>query len=241
MLLAIDPRLLRDWSHPYGDPVAPCFWRSRPQVAPCLWPSTDVIRQLHFDFLGKCYLCESEMTEGSLQVDHRRPKADFPHLEHTWENLFPACAHCNLRRPRRYPDGDLLDPGGRCGLEDRLDQRARIEGWELTCSFAAKSMDDQPAHNTAKELQGLHDHSTGSTHQSRLKARDLLDAIQDRYQMQVLPLATRVGRCLVRGETPKDADLVELRLLLSRKSPYTMLLRSLVAELPGPSWGDFFD
>jgi uncharacterized protein (TIGR02646 family) len=54
----------------------------------------DVRTALDEDFGGKCYLCEG-IASSSFDVEHLRPKCDFPELEFDWCNLFPA--HCLQR------------------------------------------------------------------------------------------------------------------------------------------------
>lgn len=73
----------------------------------------DVKNQLHHDFHGKCYICESLLLD--REVEHLLPHHDakFPERENfadeeeyniaviywnrkfEWRNLFPACRHCN--------------------------------------------------------------------------------------------------------------------------------------------------
>ena len=70
----------------------------------------EVLRTLHRDFLEKCYLCESCVTLGGFEVDHRVPRSEDPSRELDWTNLFPICEGCNKRRQKTTPPGGLLDP-----------------------------------------------------------------------------------------------------------------------------------
>ena len=56
------------------------------------------------------YLCESRVTLGGFEIDHRVPKGEDPSRERDWTNLFPICAGCNKRRKKTMPPGGLLEP-----------------------------------------------------------------------------------------------------------------------------------
>jgi uncharacterized protein (TIGR02646 family) len=46
---------------------------------------------------NKCCYCECKVDEESkyLEIDHFKPKEQFPELVVIWDNLLPACKHCN--------------------------------------------------------------------------------------------------------------------------------------------------
>lgn len=180
------------------------------------WRDPEVLDRLFFDFLGKCYLCERSVQPGSFEVDHRVPKAQDPSRCFDWKNLFPICHDCNLTRPRKVPDGGLLDPGAGQDLEARL-----VQGWHIHrgaspagADFHAAKAGDLPAENTAAELDWMHD-------RRHPKAQSLRDTIRD-HLMAVLSLER--DWMASRGPAEERA----LRSLLSRRSPFTMLARSIV-------------
>ncbi len=202
----------------------------------------DVLEALHRAFLGKCYLCETPIMVGTFEVDHRKPKApeQFPELEFAWTNLFPTCNthRCNQRRERRYPEGGLLDPSAEDKVEARLLQR--IEGFvsgvlakekeALRFVFEASSSEDIAARNTARELDRIHN-GKGSGEPAQYTAFALRSAIH----AQVFNVAKVV--CSLELLPPEAAEQraglrEELRKLLSRRAPYTMLVRSYFRHRP---------
>ena len=211
---------------------------TRPEKAPeslasGRYDGTDVIDALHVAFLGKCYLCETALGPGTLDVDHRKPKAEgqFPELKCVWTNLFPTCkTHgCNGRRERKYPADGLLDPSAGHEVERRLNQFifgivSGVLNGDLDCRFKAVHADDLAARNTATELDRIH-HGTSSSERAQLTARDLRTAIK----MHIMHIAASVREFV---SLPPDAHerrdvlQIELRKHFSRRAPYTMLVRS---------------
>lgn len=199
------------------------------------WDAMDVRRALAHDFLEKCYLCERPVTLGETEVEHRIPRALWNGGEFDWNNLFPSCRYCNMRRPAYHPDG-LVSPGE--GVEVRVSQRARVgdDGVSVACAFSARRLGDLQALRTAEELSHIHSIETATTGRAAAAAKELLDEIHDHYYYAVYPREMRVLRGRVRNERrPKDET--ELQQLLSRRAPFTMLMRSMVH----PSLADLFD
>lgn len=165
--------------------------------------------RLFEDWDGKCYLCEGPLHLGSTQVDHRVMQAWDPERVNDWHNLFPAHGPCNNRRKRSQRSGGLLSPGE--GVERRLRQRPEDRpgvGWTYT--FTPVEPSDLPAVNTAAELHHLHNGKD-------LHAADLCDAIK-----------TQLLRVF---DAKRKEDTPTLRLLLSRRAPFTALLRAHFPEL----------
>lgn len=183
----------------------------------------DVLQALHQDFLGKCYLCEVKVSLRDIAVDHRRPKADprFAALACAWTNLFPICRICNERRPKKFPEGGLLDPTAEDeDVEARLLQTMRpsdTTGDEIPF-FAAVDEGDRSAGNTARELDHIHN-ARGS-----IKAADLRRAIAERLD-EVLTLKLERERSgVVRGPVLRACE-DGLREAFSRRAPFTALIR----------------
>ena len=74
-------------------------------------PTDSQWRQFHSDlehsFRGLCAYCE-ETTKG--EVDHFRPKSQFPSLVYSWSNWLFACHECNHRKSGNWPVGGYVDP-----------------------------------------------------------------------------------------------------------------------------------
>jgi len=69
------------------------------------------LQQACFD---KCMYCESKIPQTYFgDVEHIRPKAKFPTLEFSWENLGYVCARCNGAKSNEWNDAaPLVDPFG---------------------------------------------------------------------------------------------------------------------------------
>ncbi len=83
-----------------------------------------VLTALDQIFHGKCAFCETRLSDGTLQVEHFRPKQNcvgqdgghYPRhyywLAAEWTNLYPACVDCVRAKRNRFPIA-----GGRAPLE----------------------------------------------------------------------------------------------------------------------------
>ncbi|MCK5797496.1 MAG: HNH endonuclease [Deltaproteobacteria bacterium] len=174
----------------------------------------DTVDRLSEDFLGKCYLCETYVGRASFHIDHRRPKAEFPELRYDWNNLFPACEFCNEARPRTWPQGGLIDPAAGENATGRLNQR--LVGRKCKPCFEARDLGDTAAVNTASELNKIHQRSGP-------KGADLR-AVIDQQLRQVLESIVKYQ------DTQTIDDKMEVKELLSRRAPFTALIRSRVLD-----------
>jgi hypothetical protein len=198
------------------------------------WDASEFKTPLWMRFRRKCYICERHV-RNDFQVDHRVPQnvctGGLSPLVHCSVNLFPSCAFCNVRRSRKLPaTGGLLTPGSDTGIEARLQQRFSLDAPDPRAEFAAVDPSDLDACNTAEELQRLHSPDTGTTETAIGRTYDLLDDIQDRFLTEIHPLATKVGRERRRGR-PDPRLESQLVAELTRDTPFTMLMHSLVAQL----------
>lgn len=189
------------------------------------WSGEDVKEQLWKDFLGKCYLTELPVTVAAISVDHFRPKghACFKHLTYDWENLFPTDRNANERRPKKWPVGGLLDPSANDHVEERLQQYLDDEN---VPHFAAADSNDLQAVNTAAQLEHLHN-------DAHPKAADLRNAIT-KYFAKVLAKLLELRRAI--SATSQDSAKIarleaEVRKLVSRRAPFTTLVRSRVQRI----------
>lgn len=200
------------------------------------WDGLDVRQALARDFHHKCYLCERRLKRGETEVDHRIPRSVWQEGKLEWRNLFPACRYCNLRRNGRYPSEGLISPGE--DVEGRLSQRVLTseDGLSVECEFRAKRLGDHAAMRTAEELRHVHSSETATTGRASMATQELLDEIHDHYYYVLYPQEMKVLRGRRRDERDEDAE-AELRRLLSRRAPFTMLMRSLVH----PALFDLFD
>ena len=196
------------------------------------WRGDDVLTALHRDFLGKCYLTESPLQPGSFEVDHRHPQAAGG-ASHDWPNLYPCAPGHNQRRRRGWPDGGLLHPDGRDRVEERIDQRLDTSSkpGDVLCVFEACDPNDPAAVNTAAELDHIHNDGDSPS-----KAHDLRGAM--RVRLELLLREQHTVRSARHLSPPGDLQAERrLRELVSRRSPFTALLRSKLH----PSLHDLLD
>jgi hypothetical protein len=201
------------------------------------WDGEDVIRTLRRDFHEKCYLCEKKVALREVEVEHRIPRSVSQEGKFDWRNLFPACQFCNKRRSGcAYPSEGLISPGD--DVEGRIDQRMYTSenGLSAVCEFRPKRLGDVPAMRTAEELNHIHSAETATTPRATMGMLDFLDEIHDHYHGTLWPLEIKVLRGRQRGEPDADAE-AKLAGLLSRRAPFTMLMRSVVH----PALVDLFD
>ena len=210
------------------------------------YDGADVRDQLREDFLGKCYLCEGLLLE-MFEIDHFRPRADFPELRKHWPNLFPAHGEtCNRRRLRwgergvvvngrrcAFPVGGLLDCANGEDVEGRLLQWLDHDGVRgLRAHFRARSPDDTPAANTAEELRHIHDpKERGGKEISALINAQYIRA-SEKYG-ELVKAWDAADRALNDAGVARLAE--ELRVLLARDAPYSTLIRDRMSELVVPA------
>lgn len=87
-----------------------------------LYASDDVKPALSKLFGNKCAYCEASLDGQDLHTEHFRPKAKVAAIDHAtgegywwlaanWENLLPACLHCNRSAGPDYLENVDGDPG----------------------------------------------------------------------------------------------------------------------------------
>ncbi|WP_434666245.1 hypothetical protein P5W99_31525 [Paraburkholderia sp. A3BS-1L] len=114
------------------------------------YSALDVHNWLWAQFGQKCAYCEASASNTDVHVDHHRPKgdldaADNPNNDHPgywwlgsdWENLLPACGHCN-RSPQYDP------ASGRRYKSGKSDRFPLLEG-SARCMFEGEDVEEQPA------------------------------------------------------------------------------------------------
>ncbi len=65
-----------------------------------VWNKKYIKKQLLKMSHNKCSYCECSIGKSGreVHVDHFKPKKQYPDLVMEWENLLPACAHCNKKK-----------------------------------------------------------------------------------------------------------------------------------------------
>lgn len=71
----------------------------------------DIKTQLSHMFLGRCAYCESKYDHVDFgDIEHFRPKEQFPLLSIKWTNLLLACPRCNINKGTQFPQPKMLNP-----------------------------------------------------------------------------------------------------------------------------------
>jgi len=196
-----------------------------PQPAkPGSYRNSDILAAFDTHFFSKCYL--TEQWHGSsyeMDVDHFVPVNQDVTLKYDWDNLFPAAHKANMMRPRQWPAGGLLDP-----CRDKVAERllATIGMLGRDPLFEATDPNDQAARNTADLLNLLHNGRLGDE-VSRLNTKHLRVSIAKQYH-SVTQAILRFQAAQLSGNSQQLANARrDLRLLLSRQSPFTQLMRAM--------------
>lgn len=193
---------------------------------PGSYRSSDVLQAFDTHFFSKCYL--TEQWHGSsyeMDVDHFVPVNQDPTLKFDWNNLFPAAHKANMMRPRQWPACGLLDPC-RDAVETRLLATVGFIG--QAPQFEATDPADRPACNTADLLNLLHNGRPGdeASHHNTQHLRVTIAAQCERVLKAILAFqAAELSQNAQRRAQAKR----DLRVLLSRQAPFTMLMRAMYA------------
>ncbi len=187
-------------------------------------------------FLKKCYLTEQVFfTSWSMDVEHFIPQKEHPDLKYEWTNLYPASHDANMMKPRNTPAGGYLDP---CEPTDDVENGILyfLDYENDAVHFKAVNSANVKAVNTALLLQKLHN---GDTSETRRKTVELRNAIHKRY-MRILELIDdwRESREANNVQTTFETER-KLKAYLSRRSSFTMIMRSIKAVKRLPP--EFFD
>jgi hypothetical protein len=221
-------------------------------------------------FHGKCAYCESAIGHiSSIDVEHWRPKGKirtgnglvdgYWWLAGVWENLFPACPHCN--RPTRHEAADGSTTAGKGmrfpiagghaaaperGAEDReepllLDPCTSDPGRrpQLHLRFADEDEEVFGVVRAAGEAGSESELGSASIDVYALNRKDLVDRRRERLQAIRLAIATIRDLLAAReGLSPPASDAIEgvvvgqmkaLRSFLDDSAEYLLMARQFAA------------
>lgn len=192
---------------------------------PSGYRSSDLLTAFDDHFHAKCYLTEQKFASSwEMDVDHFVPFADDPSRVFDWNNLLPIAHKANLLRDKRLPAGGLLDP---CSATDNVEGEIIYTLADLgrDPGFKAKDLANQKAVNTAALLDKVHNGTGSATGEA--STREVRFLIEKRYKELLLAWGTYKHALLENDPQDIAQAEAELRLLLSRKASFTMLMRSL--------------
>lgn len=196
---------------------------------PTSYRNSDLLEAFDENFHSKCYLTEQKFANSwSMDIEHFLPQSERIDLVYEWTNLFPAEHYSNMIKPRKTPLGGYLNP---CIPEDNVETEIlyTLSAYGHDPYFEAKNENNQKSINTCTLLNRLHNGHDEAT----IKATsNLRHAIQKKY-IDILNKILEWKNCEDNTQEKVQAKR-ELKDLLSRKSSFTMLLRSIpaVRQLP---------
>lgn len=203
-----------------NDPIA----NPKP-VKPANYRGSDLLTAFDRDFHSKCYLTEQKYANSwSMDVEHFIPQVENPSLVYEWTNLFPASAAANSMKPRRTPQGGYLNP---CDVADDVETEiiCTLEALGENPRFSARNAANVKSVNTCILLNRLHH---GHDENTKQLTADLRHAISKKYD-EILNKILEWNNA-VDAQAKAQAEM-ELRGLLSRKSSYTKICRSIPAVI----------
>jgi hypothetical protein len=192
---------------------------------PTSYRESDVYDAFNEYFYHKCYLTEKRYEDSAaMEVDHFEPQKSMPSRTYDWTNLFPIDNKANKMRPKQSPPDGYLNP---CESNEDVETEIIYSFLDILHQkphFVARNPNDQKAKNTAELLEHLHNGSNPKTNRSTL---DLRKAIEK--QCETVSKTIDAWLKAMDGSPEKNDSANDLKDLLSRKSPFTMLCRSLPA------------
>ncbi|PWK26851.1 hypothetical protein LV89_02057 [Arcicella aurantiaca] len=186
--------------------------------------NSDVLEAFDRNFHSKCYLTEQKFENSwAMDIEHFRSKAfgQFPELKYEWTNLYPCSHDANMAKPRNEPDGGYLDP---CVPIDDVEKEI-IYTLEMNgvAYFDVLNKTNIKAVNTCKLLDKIHN---GTDDYSIKKTGELRHLIHKKEREVIRLIMEWLN---VKGSNIEEEIRAERKIknILSRKSDFTMLLRSL--------------
>jgi hypothetical protein len=184
--------------------------------------NSDLLEAFDRDFHSKCYLTEEKYTNSwVMDVDHFIPRNERQELTHEWANLFPASHYTNLIKPKTTPEGGYLNP---CvdDVEKEILYSLSMLGDDP--KFDPKDHTNTKAINSCKLLARVHNGHDKNTEKGTASLRH---AIRKKYNEILLKIIDYLKA--KEGTQEKHQCRRDLQDLLSKKSSFTMLSRSIPA------------
>jgi len=207
---------------------------NKPDI-PGAYRTSDLLEAFDRCFHSKCYLTEQWFPNAwCMDVEHFVAQVEDPTKRYEWNNLFPAEHRANKMKPRLTPAGGYLKP---CDPNDDVETEILYSTSAMGQKpiFEASDPHNRKAINTANLLNRLHN---GHDNNTKFVTAGLRFEIQKKYDFILNLMIKWLGS--PEGSILKYQYETELKYHLSRKSSFTMLIRSMIAVqnyIPD----DFFD
>ncbi len=187
--------------------------------------TTEILDKLGIIFNNKCFLCEERyFRPSSLQVEHFKPHKGNEALKYDWNNLYLACGDtCNQYKGSFE---NILDP---CNLEHNVEN---FIIYELTFidhipHFFSADENNILIKNTCDLLEKIHN---GDKQDSINKTASLRNAIDRRAKELLFAIKDYFKAIQTNKNIEKQRAEQKIKEIASRKSPYTMLMRSIAVQ-----------
>ncbi len=184
--------------------------------------NSDLLEAFDRNFHAKCYLTEEAYSNSwTMDIEHFFSQVERPDLVYEWTNLYPAEHLANMMKPRGTPVGGYLDP---CDPADDVENEIvyTLSDYGFDPDFSVANAGNIQAENTCDLLNRLHN---GHDYDTKKATASLRHAIQKKY-IEILKKII-CWQHHANGTQEKQQVTRELKDLLSRKSSYTMLCRSI--------------
>lgn len=196
--------------------VPPCLLKENPTK----YRTSEILKAFDEDFFGKCYLTEYKAPANSseFEVDHFETQKDALHLKFEWTNLFPIKESVNKIKPKNTPIGGYLNP---CDEIDDVETEIvyHYSAIDAEIIFEVKDLNKLKALNTVGLLDIIHNGRKG-IELSEMRVKNLQAFINEKAVI----INNLIGDWV---KNKSDYELKKIAFLLSRKSAFTMLLRSM--------------
>jgi hypothetical protein len=193
---------------------------------PISYRNADILDAFDECFYSKCYLTEQQFDNSYLMdIEHFYPKNQFPEKRYDWTNLYPADHDANMAKPNTFPFNGYLDP---CDKNDDVEQDIvyHFDFKARKVSFYPLDATNSKAVNTAELLERIHN---GYDKNSKKKAQKIIEALKNKRD-SILHKIIEWKDAKERNDKISEIRLEgQLKLMLSRKSSFTMLMRSTSA------------
>jgi hypothetical protein len=193
---------------------------------PDTYRNSDLLAAFDRCFYSKCYLTEQWFPNSwCMDIEHFIPQAENPQKRYDWGNLYPADHRANNMKPRITPPGGYLDP---CDPADDVETEIMysLSSMGQIPKFEPRDHANIKATNTSNLLNNIHN---GHDNNTKLSTAGLRFEIQKKYDHILNLLINWL-------DSPHGTDIrhqygIEIKMHLSRRSSFTMLIRSMVAVI----------
>ncbi len=186
-----------------------------------------IYKKLGVILKNKCFLCETKKEAAeNFHIEHFNPHKGDSELKFDWNNLLLACGDtCNLYKSDKT---ELLDPcNPKHDVENLIEYEIIKDGFDIKLRFYAKEENNKKLKNTCNLLDKIHN---GDQTKSEIKTASLRNAILKRTEALSRATINYYKAKHKKNSVEKQRAEKIIKDIISRDSPYTMLLRSIAVK-----------